>query len=189
MFTNSPFSDDSKGSPGWHSKYFLGLNSWVSGFSLFSKGNSLWLFFLTLSTLNIYRDDESSVPKTSSLLMSWENILTYAKHWVMQADMTFKETMGKAKGERDGIQPHLKKETCFNCKTLISYSMGLLGWCLTFISSPLQPPRQYIFFGKYNSEKLEKIVLLLVMWDWVLHLDTLVTFINRVRLNRIIARM
>lgn len=46
-----------------------GYISGVGGFHiLFSKGNSLWFVFLTLSTLNIYKDDEGSVPKTSSLL-------------------------------------------------------------------------------------------------------------------------
>jgi hypothetical protein len=39
---------------------------------------------------------------------------------MMQADVTFKGMVERAKGKGDGIQPHLKKENGFICKAFTS---------------------------------------------------------------------
>ena len=45
----------------------------------------------------------------------------------MQADVTFKGTMERPKGNGDGIQLHFEKEIGFSCRALISSSEDLLG--------------------------------------------------------------
>lgn len=71
----------------------------------------------------------------------------------MQADVTFKGTAERAKGNGDGIQPHLKKEISCHCRACISSSGALLGEGAS--SVPL-PPAAINPEARAHSEKLDQ---------------------------------